>query len=143
MSLKNLNANKIPRILKEKLAALEIKLATVKDKSDLERERDKLDRKGFLETEAGNTMMETLGKIIPKVIESVTQPNGTIPQTPNVLGTPGIEVSEIKSMVIKKIQSQSFSDDQTNLLNYILDNWEQNFIEGIMNLINKREENAN
>ncbi len=114
-------------------------MATVKDRSDLERERDKLDRKGFLETEAGNTMMETLGKIIPKVIESVTQPNGTMQQAPQVLGNPGVEVSEIKSMVIEKIQSQTFSDDQTDLINYILDNWEQKFIEGIMNLINKRE----
>ncbi|WP_299135255.1 hypothetical protein [uncultured Tenacibaculum sp.] len=137
------DANSENRILKEKLAALEIKLATVKDRSDLERERDKLDRKGFLETEAGNTMMETLGKIIPKVIESVTQPNGTMQQAPQVLGNPGIEVSDIKSMVIEKIQSQTFSDEQTNLINYILDNWEQNFVEGIMNLINKREENAN
>ncbi|CAA0214656.1 hypothetical protein V2647_06855 [Tenacibaculum maritimum] len=134
------DSNSQNRILREKISALEIKLATIKDKSELERERDKLDRKGFLETDAGASVMETLGKIIPQVIEVATKKGVQAPAP--TLAAPAIEVSEIKQIAIEKIQSQNFSDDQTGLVVYLLDNWEQDLIGGVMNLINQREENG-
>ncbi|MFL0063732.1 hypothetical protein [Tenacibaculum maritimum] len=128
------------RILEEKNSSLEIKIATQKERSEIQRERDKLNQKGFLDSDAGNTVMETLGGMIPQVLE-IFKP---VAQAPNVaLASPEITVSAIKKTVIEKIQSQAFSDEQTSIINYILDNWQKEFIENIVALINKREEHGN
>ena len=44
-------------------------------------------------------------------------------------------------MAIQIIQSQNFSEDQTNIVNYILTNWQPDLIQGIQDLIYKRENN--
>ena len=135
------DANSENRILREELASLKIKLATAEDRAELQRKQDKLDQKGFWEGETGQTVMETLGGIITKGMEMVA-PSVKSQQATSVLASPHLELSEVKSMVIEAIKSQSFSDQQANIINYLLQNWEKEFIEGIMKLINKREGNG-
>lgn len=129
------------RILKEQNSSLEIKIATQKERAEIQRERDKMDQKGFLDSDGGAKVLETLGAIIPKAMEAFAN-KGAAPVQAASLASPEIEVSPVKKMAIEKIQSQNFSDEQTSVVNYILDNWEKEFIENIISLINKREENA-
>ncbi len=133
------DANSENRILREELAALKLKLNTAEDRAELQRKKEELDRKSFWEGDTGQTVMETLGGIITKGMEMVAPPVNTPAQT---LAAAQIQLSEVKSMVIEKIKSSSFSDQQTNLINYILHNWEKEFIEEIKVLINKRESNV-
>lgn len=129
------------RILREQNSSLEIKIATQKERAEIQRERDKMDQKGFLDSNGGAKVLETLGAIIPKAMEAFAN-KGAAPVQAASLASPEIEVSPVKKMAIEKIQSQNFSDEQTSVVNYILDNWEKEFIENIISLINKREENA-
>ncbi|WP_299839890.1 hypothetical protein [uncultured Tenacibaculum sp.] len=135
------NSESENRILKEKISSYEIKLATIKDKSDLERERDKLERKGFFDSEAGSSVLETLGALLPKVVDVVAAQKGVPTAPAPALGNPQVQVSETKQMAIQIIQSQNFSEDQTNIVNYILTNWQPDLIQGIQDLIYKRENN--
>lgn len=136
------NAHSKIRILEEKNSSLELKIATVKEHAEIQRQKDALDKKSFLDTETGTTIIETLAGLIPKGIEALANKQAPVQiQTP--LAGPGSHVSEIKKTVIHKVQAQNFSDKQTGMLNYILDNWQQDFIEPIMQLIKKREENGN
>ncbi|MDB0601337.1 hypothetical protein PL373_09285 [Tenacibaculum maritimum] len=129
------------RILKEQNSSLEIKIATQKERAEIQRERDKMDQKSFLDSDGGAKVLETLGAIIPKAMEAFAN-KGAAPVQAASLASPEIEVLPVKKMAIEKIQSQNFSDEQTSVVNYILDNWEKEFIENIISLINKREENA-
>ncbi len=136
------NAHSKIRILEEKNSSLELKIATVKEHAEIQRQKDALDKKSFLDTETGSTIIETLAGLIPKGIEAFANKQAPVQmQTP--LAGPGPQVSEIKKTVIHKVQAQNFSDKQTGMLNYILDNWQQDFIEPIMELIKKREDNVN
>ncbi|WP_407324281.1 hypothetical protein R5O24_07745 [Tenacibaculum maritimum] len=135
------DANSENRILREELASLKIKLATAEDRAELQRKQDRLDQKSFWEGDTGQTVMETLGGIITKGMEMVTPPINTPTPTPT-LGASQIQLSEVKTMVIESVKSSNFSDQQANIINYILQNWEKEFIETIMELIKQRESNG-
>lgn len=134
---KNLNTDH--RILKEKYGALEIKLATIEDRHKLELERSEMNKKSFLDSEGGSKFMDTLGAVLTPAIEAVAK-KGLAPSAASpTLGSPQIEVSPVKQMAIDGIQSPTFSDEQTNVVNYIINNWEKDFIENILALIKQRE----
>lgn len=135
------NANSEIRVLKETNSSLEIKIATAKERAEIDRERDKLNQKSFLDSEGGAKLLETLGAIIPKALDAFAAKTNPV-SIPSQLGNPIVAVSPIKEMAIEKIQSPNFSDEQTGVIHYILENWEQGFIEQIMALINKKEQHG-
>ena len=59
--------------------------------------------------------------------------------TTATLAAPEIEMSAIKKMAVQSIQADEFSDKQTELLLYVINNWEKDFIDSIVTLIKKRE----
>ncbi|CAM1355853.1 hypothetical protein [Tenacibaculum halocynthiae] len=131
--LKNLRSDN--RGLREKNNSLEIQLATSKDREELRIERVKMDVKGWHESPAFDKTMEALGGIIPKVLEVVQSKN----QVPAQLGNPNLTLSPTKQGFLEKIQSESITDQQIGLFNYLLSNWNKNFVDSVLALIEKKE----
>jgi len=124
------------RVLEEKNSALTIKLETAKERTELRIEREILKKKSFLETPAFEKTMETLGGMIPKVLEmSSANAMANAPQ----LGNPNI--TPIKKAFFQKINNSNIEDEKIMFFNYLLDNWEETLIQQVAQIIEKKENN--
>ncbi|TCP22391.1 hypothetical protein EV195_11240 [Tenacibaculum skagerrakense] len=124
------------RSLEEKNNSLTLKLDTAKEREELRVERELLKKKSFLETPAFEKTMETLGGMIPKVLE-VAGANGVIAQT----GLSSPNISQVHKAFIQKLSTMGVSDEQILFFNYLLDNWKEDLIAYTANYIEEKENN--
>lgn len=124
------------RVLEEKNSSLTIKLETAKEREELRVQKELLNKKSFLETPAFEKTMETLGGILPKVIE-VSANNNATAQPNTALASPSL--SPIKKAFVQKLSIAT--DEQTMFFNYLLDNWKEDLIQYVAQHIEQQENN--
>lgn len=124
------------RVLEEKNSSLTIKLETAKEREELRVQKELLNKKSFLETPAFEKTMETLGGILPKVIEASANNNATA--QPNT-GLASPSLSPIKKAFVQKLSIAT--DEQTMFFNYLLDNWKEDLIQYVAQHIEQQENN--
>jgi hypothetical protein len=124
------------RVLEEKNSSLTIKLETAKEREELRVQKELLNKKSFLETPAFEKTMETLGGILPKVIEASANNNATA-QPNTALASPSL--SPIKKAFVQKLSIAT--DEQTMFFNYLLDNWKEDLIQYVAQHIEQQENN--
>ncbi len=125
------------RSLEEKNSSLKLKLDTAKEREELRVERELLKKKSFLETPAFEKTMETLGGMIPKVLEVAGANHGTSPQT----GLSSPNISQVHKAFIQKLSTHGASDEQILFFNYLLDHWKEDLIAYTANYIEEKEQN--
>ncbi len=122
------------RVLEEKNSSLTIKLETAKEREELRVERELLKKKSFLETPAFEKTMETLGGMLPKLLEAS---NGAgVAGQPTQLGNP--KISPIQKAFTAKLSTAT--DEQVMFFNYLLDNWQEDLISQVAQIIEQKQE---
>lgn len=125
------------RLLQEKNNSLKLKLDTAKEREELRVERELLKKKSFLETPAFEKTMETLGGMIPKVLEVAGANNTTNPQA----GLSSPNISQVHKAFIQKLSTAEASDEQILFFNYLLEHWKEDLIQHTANYIEEKEQN--
>lgn len=123
------------RVLEEKNSSLTIKLETANERAELRVQKELLNKKSFLETPAFEKTMETLGGILPKVIEASANNNATA--QPNT-GLASPSLSPIKKAFVQKLSVAT--DEQVMFFNYLLDNWKEDLIQHVAGHIEQQEQ---
>lgn len=131
--VKDLRSNN--RVLEEKNNSLTIQLETAKERTELRVQKELLNKKSFLESPAFEKTMETLGGILPKVIEASV--NNNTANSTNGLSSPSL--SPIKKAFLQKLTIAT--DEQVMFFNYLLDNWKDSLIQHIAQHIEQQQEN--
>ncbi len=127
------------RSLEEKNNSLKLKLDTAKEREELRVDRELLNKKSFLETPAFEKTMETLGGMIPKVLEIAGANTNTATGAQTGLSSPNI--SQVHKAFIQKLSTMATSDEQILFFNYLLDNWKEDLITYTANYIEQKEQN--
>ncbi|WP_299833769.1 bZIP transcription factor [uncultured Tenacibaculum sp.] len=125
------------RSLEEKNNSLKLKLDTAKEREELRVERELLKKKSFLETPAFEKTMETLGGVIPKVLEVAGTNANNMASSQVGLSSPNI--SQVHKAFIQKLSSTDVNDEQILFFNYLLDNWKEDLITYTANYIEEKE----
>jgi len=123
------------RSLEEKNSSLKLKLDTAKEREELRVERELLKKKSFLETPAFEKTMETLGGMIPKVLEMAGTNASQTPQA----GLSSPNVSQVHKAFVQKLSGIGASDEQILFFNYLLDNWKEDLIAHTASYIEQQE----
>ncbi|AZJ34409.1 hypothetical protein D6T69_02235 [Tenacibaculum singaporense] len=121
------------RVLEETNSSLTIKLETAKEREELRVERELLKKKSFLETPAFEKTMETLGGMLPKILEAS---GGNAVGHPSQLASPN--VSPIQKAFVQKLPTAT--DEQVMFFNYLLDNWQEDLITQVAQIIEQQQE---
>ncbi|UOB18589.1 hypothetical protein [Abyssalbus ytuae] len=108
-----LDAKSELRIANEKNSSLQLKLDTVEAKHSIEIDRKEMEKKSFLDSEAGLKAMEALGAALPAIL-SRQQPAVSVGQG---MGNPYQGISEIKQHFIDAIaKDQEINDEHLNII---------------------------
>lgn len=124
------------RSLEEKNNSLTLKLDTAKERAALKLERELLQKKSFLETPAFEKTMETLGGILPKVLEARA---GQTNQGMGI-GLASPKGTQVYNAFIQKLSSSHPTDEQLLFFNYLLDNWKADLIKFTADYIEQKEQ---
>ncbi len=124
------------RNLNREVFELKLDLKTIQKEHAIDIKKLEMEKTSFLDTKGGAAISETLGAALPKLMDMFSAKQGATTAT---LAAPEIEMSAIKKMAVQSIQADEFSDKQTELLLYVINNWEKDFIDSIVTLIKKRE----
>lgn len=122
------------RVLEEQNSSLTIKLETAKEREELRVQKELLNKKSFLETPAFEKTMETLGGMLPKMLE-VANTKNTAPSTG--LNMPNL--SPIKKAFVQKLPNAT--DEQVMFFNYLLGNWKEDLIQHVAQHIEQQTQN--
>ena len=123
------------RTLEEQNNSYKLKLDTAKEREELRVERELLKKKSFLETPAFEKTMETLGGMIPKVLEAASVKNNGSTAS---LASPNL--SQVHKAFLQKLANKNVSDEQLLFFNYLLDNWEEDLIQHTAAYIENKED---
>lgn len=127
------------RSLEEKNSSLKLKLDTAKEREELRVERELLKKKSFLETPAFEKTMETLGGMIPRVLEVAGASTNSGVNSQMGLGIPN--ASQVHKSFVQKLSTTGVSDEQILFFNYLLDNWKEDLIAFTANYIEEKQQN--
>lgn len=98
------------RIRDEELHSLKLKLDTFEERAELKLERDRLDRKGFLESPGFEKMLEVAGMAMPAIMASVSPAAAVAP----ALAMP--QLSEAKQQFIQFISQPHITEEMIEQL---------------------------
>lgn len=93
---------------------LESQVAHAQRDKDLALQLERLDKRGFLDTEAGQTLLASLPQMVSAIASARTG------QQPAQLGAPGQNLSEAKRKLIAYLSDQNVSDQTTTILEHVL-----------------------
>ncbi|MFJ1431296.1 hypothetical protein ACILE2_10930 [Capnocytophaga canimorsus] len=117
----NLDLKSEVRSLKEQLTSLQIKLDTANDRHELALEKERLNQKGFMDSETGKMLASVGGRLAAAYMGAQMRMPGEAVAAlaaPNMQGASNL--SEIKQELIAYISSDAVSDElATQLLNQI------------------------
>lgn len=122
------------RIKEEEYATLKIKLETEQERSELKLERDRLDRKGFMETPAFEKIVEGLGAVLPSFLAK--QQGGV-----QALGMPDTSnLSATKQQLVQYLQMEDCTEDQARFLAHVLNNYNETLVQTVMDMVNNKSD---
>lgn len=94
--------------------SLQLRLDTLEEKHSLEMKKAELDRKSFFESPGFEKVSETLGTILPPIIQSQTQKSSG--------GLAGADLSPIKQQFVMLIQNNELTDRELQLCLKFIEN---------------------
>ncbi len=112
------------RIKEEEYASLKIKYDTAKERSDLELERDRLDRKSLFETDGFQQALPALAGIFQQYVA---------PKSAG-LGMPS-NISAIKQQLIAYMGTEDCTEEQAALLTLIVNNYSVELVNAIKKIL--------